>query len=288
MAMELIIKTNLEKEIPKSIDFNFESLKTELSDRLKYYNALVVTEESIKDAKADRARLNKLREAIEDKRKEVKSAVLEPYNDFERKCKELVAMIDEPIRKIDEQTEVFKKMEQEKKTAQIAEIYNSHIGDMAQLLGLDKIWNPRWLNVTYSIKDIEKEISEKITRTATDLKVIDSSIEDEFKDAIKVTYLRTLDLSKSLEEYRLMKAQAKAIREREERERKEAERKLIESLNRPLLESQEEPTPAPVQEAQVESPKMYRLVFECMLTKEQAWALDKWLRENGIKFRRVK
>ena len=74
--MEFLIKTDL-NAIPQAIDFNFEEMKAELTEKLTAYNALVVTEDSIRDAKADKAKLNKLRTAVEDKRKEVKKLCLQ-------------------------------------------------------------------------------------------------------------------------------------------------------------------------------------------------------------------
>lgn len=69
--MELTITTDL-KSIPTDIDFNFEELKSELADNLTYYNNLVIADESgIKAAKSDKAKLNKLAEAIDNKRKEM-------------------------------------------------------------------------------------------------------------------------------------------------------------------------------------------------------------------------
>ncbi len=61
--MEFILKTDLNL-LPKSIDFNFEEIKTELTGKLEYYNTLVVTEDAIKDAKKDKASLNSLKSAI--------------------------------------------------------------------------------------------------------------------------------------------------------------------------------------------------------------------------------
>ena len=44
--------------LPKTIDFNFEELKTQLANSLELYTGLVVTEDGIKSAKEDRAKLN--------------------------------------------------------------------------------------------------------------------------------------------------------------------------------------------------------------------------------------
>lgn len=105
--MEFVMSTDLNTALPKEIGFNFEELKAELSERLEYYNGLVVTETTIKEGKAERAKLSKLREAVEAKRKEVKRECMAPYTDFERKVKELVTIIDAPIAAIDGQIKAF-------------------------------------------------------------------------------------------------------------------------------------------------------------------------------------
>jgi hypothetical protein len=58
--------------LPPEIEFNFDELKNELETGLKKYKGMVVSEDGIKDAKADRAKLNSLYKAIDDKRKEIK------------------------------------------------------------------------------------------------------------------------------------------------------------------------------------------------------------------------
>ena len=104
--MEFIMSTDLTTALPKEIGFNFEELKAELAEKLDYYNNLVVTEDTIKEGKAEKAKLNKLREAVESKRKEIKKECMAPYTDFEAKVKELVAMIDAPVAAIDGQLKV--------------------------------------------------------------------------------------------------------------------------------------------------------------------------------------
>ena len=59
--MELEIKTNLSEVMPKEIEGNYAPLKAELADKLAYYKALVVTEDSAKIAKSDLAWLRKLK-----------------------------------------------------------------------------------------------------------------------------------------------------------------------------------------------------------------------------------
>ena len=62
--MELVIYTPQEGDFIREISFNHEEIMQELAVRLEKYNGLVYSERNIKDAKADRATLNKFKEAI--------------------------------------------------------------------------------------------------------------------------------------------------------------------------------------------------------------------------------
>lgn len=94
-----------ELAIPEA-SFNFEELKQEITARTQDYKNVVVTEDAIKDFKGDRAKLNKLK-ALDDARKDVKKKYNEPYLEFEKKVKELIAIVDEPIAVIDSQLKEF-------------------------------------------------------------------------------------------------------------------------------------------------------------------------------------
>ena len=106
-TLEFVMQTDLATALPAVLEFNFEDLKKALAERRELYRGLVVTEDGIKAAKQDRADLNKLREAIEAKRKEVKKACMAPYAEFEGRVKELVQLVDAPIAAIDGQLKEY-------------------------------------------------------------------------------------------------------------------------------------------------------------------------------------
>ena len=56
--MELRINT---WKSPEVIDFNFKELKEEITNKSALYKNMVYTDETIKDAKSDRALLNKFK-----------------------------------------------------------------------------------------------------------------------------------------------------------------------------------------------------------------------------------
>jgi hypothetical protein len=269
--MELKI---IQQESPKPIKFNFEELKKELSKRLEFYKGLTYGSDEIRTAKADRANLNKFKEAIETRRKEIKKAHMKPYEDFEKKIKELVKMVDEPIQLIDGQVKEFENKAKEEKRAKIQEIYEKSIGDLKELLPLNKFWNDRWLNSTFSLKTIGEEILETITKVKNDLEVI-SDLKSEFEFQIKDVYLQKLDLSAALQE---------KTRLEESKVKQDAYEKAKAGIPAPeILEGTAEPEPpyGPEQE------EIIQIDFRVWVTKKQLKTLKEFLKFNNIKYGRV-
>lgn len=220
--MELIMTTDLEKSLPQKIDFNYEAIKAELSEKLERYNSLVVTEDSVSAAKKDKAALNKLKTALEDRRKEVKRDCLRPYEDFEQKIKELVGMIDAPVLAIDGQIKAFDEIKREEKRASIEAFFAENIGDLAPLLPFDKVFDLRWLNATYKIEDVQKEITDRIFKTRNDIGIIKAMNLSGEQQVLDV-YLRTLDMSAALAEKTRLEDQQKRMEEYEAAREKAAQ-----------------------------------------------------------------
>ncbi|MDE6781165.1 MAG: DUF1351 domain-containing protein, partial [Ruminococcus sp.] len=89
-------------ELPAEIS-NFEELRQAIMPKINFYKSLVVTEDTVKSAKSDRAELNRLKKVIDDERKKIKACYLMPYQAIEDECKQLIDLIDEPIKAIDGQ-----------------------------------------------------------------------------------------------------------------------------------------------------------------------------------------
>jgi DNA-binding transcriptional ArsR family regulator len=289
MSMEFELYTNLETALPKVIDFNFEQLKTELASRLEHYNSLVVTEDSIKDAKADKALLNKLREAIEDKRKEIKKAVSAPYAAFEVKVKELVALIDQPISAIDKQLDVYEQRRKAEKRSQIEAFWTENMPEGFPV-AMDKLFDERWLNASIPLKRATAELNEKILKVSADLNVI-STVDLQYAEQVKGKYLDTLDLAAAIAEQTRLKEIAERIRLYDE-----ARACAPAPIEAPKPQAPAAPLPAAP--AVTAAPTMdvapsadievFRVVFECFVTRDQALALKTFFDSRNISFRRIK
>ena len=77
--------------------WNFAALKEELARALSVYKTTVYTDDTIKLAKDDKAKLAKAKKIVEDQRKAFKAKCMEPYDAIEPQVKELVAMIENYI-----------------------------------------------------------------------------------------------------------------------------------------------------------------------------------------------
>lgn len=286
--MELRINT---WKSPEVIDFNFEELKEEITNKSALYKNMVYTDETIKDAKSDRALLNKFKTALEDKRKEVKKQCLEPYNQFEKQIKELVAIIDEPVKLIGEQITEFEDREKAEKHEQIIELFNK--AGFQSFVTLEQIYDPKWLNKSVSLKSIEEELTNTVYRIGHDVTTINSLKEYSF-EALE-HYKKTLDLAGAIAEgQRLADIQKRKleheaeVKAREELAKKQAEEKAKAeaegeaNLHEELEEvAQEEPQQA------VEVKRQW-IKFVALLSKDDALALKEFCDNRGIEIKSIK
>ncbi len=79
---------------------HLDQLKEAITQQLAPFDNTVYSPDHIQEAKQNKAQLNKLRRTVEERRKEMRRACLEPYSAVEPRFKELVAMIDRPLERI--------------------------------------------------------------------------------------------------------------------------------------------------------------------------------------------
>lgn len=210
--MELEMKTKLAEVMPERIEFNYAPLKAKLADKLAYYKALVVTEDSAKVAKSDLAKLRKLKESLNAKKISVKKEFMVPYTTFENEVKEIFGMIDEPITAIGSQLKAFEEQQKAEKQTKIEAFYTEVIGELAPLLPLTKIFNSKWLNTATSAKSIKTELAETISKVKSDIEII-KEMHIECEQTMLDTYLCTLDMSAALAEKTRYEAQQTALKD---------------------------------------------------------------------------
>lgn len=278
-----------------SIEFNYLQLKTELGDKLVKYKGTTYDDSAISLAKKDKAALNKLKKAINDKKIEIKKELLEPYEDFETKVKDIMAMIDKPILEIDTQIKAYDNKVAADKQAEIQFYFDEVVGDLVNILNLDKIFNDRWLNVTYNMKNIKEEIDESVKRINDDLEVI-KGLNSEFNTELMNEYLCNFDLSSVLRKKSLLEERKKAI---EELEHKKQEQELLRNERTEDKSTQEQTKDTQTtiysnkQETSVKNDlnapqeNIIQLDFRVWGTMEQINALKEFFINNNIRYGRI-
>lgn len=278
--------------LPEQIEFNYQELKNEISAKASEYANIVYTDDTIKEAKADKAALNKLKKALNDERIRQEKEYMKPFNDFKAKVNELISIIDQPVNVIDSQIKEYDKIKEAEKEAKINELWDNL--EKPDWVRLAAIWNPKWKNTTFSLNKIEDEIKSRIDAINADVKTLEQLPAFSF-EALSV-YKASLDLNKSLAEGQRM---AEVQRQKEEAERlaeqrraeemaKQAEAKpeppIIEALHEAQEEQREETVPAA--EKPIENPAEW-VNFSALLTYENALKLKAFFEENNISFKKI-
>lgn len=290
MAMELqIISPKPGQKFP-SIRWNNEELKQEIAAAMSDYQNIVVTPDSEKDSKALRAKLNKLRTAIETARKDMKGRVMEPLKLFEAQVKEVELPIDTAIQNLDTQLVEIKQMKQEKKRKDIRERYEK--GGFPEWLTIEQLWDDKWLNATVTIDKIIADIDEKVRVINGNLLTIAEL--PEFSFEAEQIYKQTLDFgeairrAKEMSEIAKRKAQVEAAKttptepQNGEKEPGAGTALKIERIGTPA-----EPPITPVNGSEAGQAKVYTFRFEVTLTAAQAVALGNYCKEQGITLTRI-
>lgn len=226
--LNLVIKSPEEAQYIDRIVWNREEFETAIQAAVADYKGVVYTEDTIKQAKEDRAKLNKLSKAIDARRIEVKNRVMAPYSAFEKEVAEVKKQLDDTVRFIDDQVKAYQEEQKAKKLEEIRRFYEEKAEGLDRYIRFDDIFNRSWLNATYAMKNIQAEIIEKTGKVRSDLEQIAALEGEEYAVAIGM-YNQTHDLAKAMQsvvEYGKAKAQ------------KEAEKNLHENENENVDEAE--------------------------------------------------
>lgn len=285
-----------EVAIPEEIKvLNFEELKAGLEDKAEYYGSLLYTDEQIKDAKADRAMLNKFKNTVNSERIKKEKEYMNPFNQFKSQINELIAIVDKPIAVIDERIAAYNDEQKAQKKKAIEELFASM--GFQSFVTLEKIWDPKWLNASTSMKSIEEQMRSRMYQIGDDVLTLHNLPEFGF-EATEV-YKQTLDINKAIKEAQRMAEIAKAKAEAEakkkaaeearkaEEERKAKEIKEEQTVIAPAEPNEQAVTPSePVQSAD-STPERMLVRFEVLLTTEDAYALKEFFKSRNIEFKAI-
>lgn len=269
----------IEQTMPGALKFNYEELKNEIAEKAQLYETLVYTDENISDAKNDRANLNKLKTALNKERIAREKEYMKPFEVFKSQVNEIIGILDKPIGIIDAQVKEYEESEKKKKKEDIESIWTEE--NTPSWMHLEQIWNEKWLNKSYSMSNVKKDISEALEKVKSDVETIGSLSEYGF-EALEC-YKKTLDIGRAIAEGQRL---ADIQRRKEEAEQKAAEQKAAEQQAAEMNAEPEKKKDAAAEPMEsIEKPQGKWIGFQAYLTTEQAIMLRDFFRANNIDFR---
>ena len=277
------------KNIVGVLETNIEELEEFVNSELERFS----TDSSIEiaDAKKDRAELNNSLKFLTSKRIEVINKCMEPYVDFEARCKVLEKKIKNLSEAIGANITLKENAEKEVKKAEIIELWNTKNFD---LFKIDKVFNQKWLNKTTTIKEIEADIDTIINKTYSDIKIIERFPDDDLI-TLKAMYFESLDIGKTLDRAEILK-QNREIAEREKKQREERERaEKLESQKEELVEDMQKDVSGRTasflasqvlgEEVDLDPVMEYTMSFKAR--KSVLFALRDYMTEHGIEYTKL-
>lgn len=296
--MQIEIYTPTQAQPLPPVQWNYAEVKQWIEDGLAAYKGRVYTEDMITAAKKDRAALNKLADAIDTKRKEMKALYLQPYEEFEAQAKELTAMVKEQALAIDTQVKAYDEAKKAEKLEKIkAELYAPMIGKLAELVPYERLHDPKWLNVSTSMSAVSEQLGNKIDRIEAGLSSIDKlDLAPDITEQVKGVFLKNYDLAAALAE------KERIEKRREELARYEAAKAEVKAAVEEGPQVYEASDPEAFAKAKpgdviqfggpgcvpaISPAPLHTVIFKVEATAEQLSALKNFLKSNNIKYGRA-
>ena len=251
-----------------------EEIGKYIDEQVKDIDILPCTEENKQEVKKRRTEVNNTLKILEDRRKEIKNKLLEPYEIFnekyENECKGKLQSASEILKtKIDTIEEEQKK----EKELELKEFAQQHIqaNELVDFIKFENIG----LNITLSasMSSLKEQIVEFCNRVRQDLDLIEL---EEFKEEILVEYKNNLDFAQSKIIVSNRKKQLEEMKqklEQQDKAQKEVE-EIIERVEQALE----------VPKEIIEDDEIIEVQFKVKGTKEQIKQIKNLILELGVEY----
>ena len=261
----------IDVQLPEQISFNYEELKKELMAKVSVYEKMVYGEAEIKDAKADRANLNKLKKALNDERIRREKEYMQPFNVFKARINEIISIIDKPVLMIDSQVKAFEEQQKAEKQMAIEAYFEGR--NPFEWLKLEQIFSEKWLNASVKMPGVTIEIDSAIEQIEKDLETLRNLPEFGFEATEE--YKQSLDLNKAIAEgHRLSEIQKRKA---------EAVARMEKAAVKPTPNTA---IPTETVEPQAEPQKDW-VSFKALLSTDDALALKEFFDSRNIEFKAI-
>lgn len=220
MQEELTVR--VERPVIPAMRWNKDEVQKNIDEKLAAYTGRVYTPETIKDAKADRAAVNKLDKQLSDAARSAKAFYMKPLEEFLQSTKQMQTRCKAVSGAIDQQVKAVEEAERQDKADALQAVYADCIGELREMIPFDRLLVPQWLNKTYDLAKASRELRKSVETRREELRLIRENCGED-AEACTTEYLRELNLNAALVEHS-RRQNARDAQRRAEAERMAAER----------------------------------------------------------------
>ena len=239
-------------------------------------------------AKKARATLNQGAKDLNNQRLALEKKWNAPFIERKEKINELKKKIESTSFEIDTIIKAEETKEKETKLTQCKITWNIR---QFNTVSFEQIFNEKWLNSTFKIKDIQAEMDDKISKIKADLKLLER-LDD--ADELKAFYLIDLSLEKAMQK----SDELKQARERAEKEKAERpEREHAEALHKQQVEIIEDEKRAEKEDVAsslamevlgIEEEPLITFTLQFTVTREKANRIKQIFTDENVIYTQVK
>ncbi len=273
-----------------TIASNMDALEAHVKKVVADYDGAtydLTSAQAIKEAKHDRSYLNGIKKEIDERRKAVKREYNKPLDAFERRCKQITAIIDESTDAIKAQLDEAEQTRKDALYSRLQQHYEEFAGLLAPVVPYERLHEPQWLNKTFGEIKAQQALEAKVSDVARDWETLKAQQEamPHYADAER-EFFRTLDLGAALNAARLADEEDQRIAELKAAMAPEPEPEPMpepepEPIEIPAPVPMSAPMPAPMP-APVAEPLEAWTVEVPRATRSQMQALASTLKAQGI------
>lgn len=235
---------------------------------------LVIDEEHKQEIKKTRVEVNNISKLLEDKRKDIKNKILEPYQIFEEKYnEEIKSKLSNVSDRLGNAINEIEYKQKQEKEENLRQFFENHKED-AHLDGIIE-FEDVGLNITLSAseKSLKEQIVEFITKISNDLEAISNG---EHSEEILIEYKKNgFNYSQAVNTINEMQKQIELLSQKLEEKRK------INEVEETIIQNVETLVSAPKEVVEEET---IECEFKVYATKSQLKELKQFLEEKGIKY----
>ena len=263
------------------IESNMKEVKGYVEELNNYYKNINFTEETMKEAKDEKAKVNKFKTQVADYRKNIVAEYNKPIKTFEETARETEKLLTETYNTINKQVSSYEDEQKRKKEQQIKDYFEEY----KTANNIDFVtYEQTKINVTLtaSKKSLKEQAKVFIDKIKDDLQLIETQ---ECKEEILVEYKQNLNVSRAIQEVANRHKLLEEERKRQEEKKvtiiyndkheltKESNEQLEQVFNKPLEQPEE-----------VKQEEILTLKFTVRGTREKLKELKNFLIQGGYDY----